>query len=393
MGKLLFKLGTKQLFNYPKGVVGVGKKSIFSVLLVFLLLIAAACNNNQGEGDAKPEDNKTNPDENASSDGDATIENEASGKLVIYTGRDEGVVEKVVGMFNEKYPDITVEPLTMGAQQILERIRGEKANPQADFWWGGTQSAMMLAADEDLLMPYKPSFDEAVDEAYKDSEGRWYGEMLLPEVIMINSDVLTKETGPQDWDDLLEPEWEDKIVIRGVLASGTMRTIYSSMIYRQGADTPEKGYEWLKALDKNTKDYAQDPTNLYLKLARQESTVSLWNLQDILLQSRVNNQPFDYIYPKSGAPILVDAVGIVNNAKNEENAKLFYEFLFDPDVRAELAEELYQIPTRSDISKENMPDWYQELDLKALDIDWEVMAEKEAEWMEHWDANIKGKGK
>ena len=218
----------------------------------------------------------------------------ASGKLVIYTGRDESVVEKVVGMFNEKYPDIQVDNLTMGAQQILERVRGEKANPQADFWWGGTQSAMMVAANEDLLMPFKPSFDDAIAADYKDAEGRWYGEMLLPEVIMINSDVLTPETGPQDWDDLLKPEWKDKIVIRGVLASGTMRTIYSSMIYRQGADTPEKGYEWLKGLDANTKDYAQDPTNLYLKLVRQEGTVSLWNLQDILLQSKLNNQPFDY---------------------------------------------------------------------------------------------------
>lgn len=356
------------------------KKGIFSMLLVLFLLVAAACGNDKGEGDTKKDD-------------DVVKEEGASGKLVIYTGRDESVVEKVVGMFNEKYPDIQVDNLTMGAQQILERVRGEKANPQADFWWGGTQSAMMVAADEDLLMPFKPSFDEAIAADYKDAEGRWYGEMLLPEVIMINSDVLTPETGPQDWDDLLKPEWKDKIVIRGVLASGTMRTIYSSMIYRQGADDPEKGYEWLKGLDANTKDYAQDPTNLYLKLVRQEGTVSLWNLQDILLQSKLNNQPFDYIYPKSGAPILVDAVGIVNDAKNEENAKLFYEFLFDPEVRAELAEELYQIPTRSDIAKEDMPDWYQDLDLKALDIDWEVMADKEAEWMEHWDSNIKGKGK
>ena len=97
------------------------KKGIFAALLAIVLLVSVACTDKGGNGK----------------------ETEAgSGKLVIYTGRDESVVEKVVGMFNEKYPDIQVDHLTMGAQQILERVRGEKANPQGDFWWGGTQSAL-----------------------------------------------------------------------------------------------------------------------------------------------------------------------------------------------------------------------------------------------------------
>lgn len=195
------------------------------------------------------------------------------------------MVQNVIDQFNEKYPDIEVEFLTMGAQQILERLRGEKANPQADFWWGGTQSALIVGANEDLLHAWQPSFIDSIDGAHKDLEGRWFGEMLLPEVIMINSDLLTKETGPQDWDDLLDPKWKDQILIRGVLASGTMRTIYSSMIVRQGADSPDKGYEWLLQLDANTKEYTQDPNALYLKLTRQEGSVSLWNLQDILLKN------------------------------------------------------------------------------------------------------------
>ncbi|MBD1383409.1 extracellular solute-binding protein [Metabacillus arenae] len=352
------------------------KKGLMSLLLVFLMIFTAACSSNSSSGGEE-------------ANGDEKSEG-GSGKLVIYTARDQAVVDKVVGMFNEKYPDIQVETLTMGAQQILERVRGENANPQADFWWGGTQSSLMVAAEEDLLAPYKPSFDEVIKDEHKDPEGRWYGEMLLPEVIMINSDVLKKEDAPQDWDDLLDEKWKDKIIIRGVMASGTMRTIYSSMIFREGADTPKKGYEWLEKLEANTKEYAQDPTNLYLKLARQEGLISLWNLQDILLQKNENNQPFDYVYPESGAPILVDGVAMVEGAKNKENAELFYEFLFDTDVRANLADELYQIPTRTDIAEEDMPQWYKELDLKALDIDWAVMAEKEAEWMQHWDENIKG---
>lgn len=354
------------------------KNLLFMLMTTLFLVLLAACGGDNG--DASESDGDSNGSE---AEG-------GSGNLVIYTGRDQSIVDKVVDMFNEEYPDIQVDVLTMGAQEILERVRAEQANPGGDFWWGGTQAAFMQAAEEDLLEPYTPSFDDAIDPEHKDPEGRWYGEMLLPEVIMINSDVLDRETGPQDWDDLLDEEWKDEIIIRGVLPSGTMRTIYSAMIYRQDPNDPEKGYEWLAKLDANTREYAQDPTNLYLKLARQEGTVSLWNLQDILVQAHINNQPFDYIYPESGAPILVDAVGIIKDAKNMENAKLFYEFLFDLDTVVELAEETFQIPSRNDIDPDMMPEWYNELELKELELDWELLAEKEMEWMEYWDNNIKG---
>lgn len=361
------------------------KSRIFGFFLVLMLIVLAACSSDNNKNSTN-DDKTPNPEK-------ADVETSPSGKLVIYTGRDEEMVQKVIDQFNEKYPDIEVEFLTMGAQQILERLRGEKANPQADFWWGGTQSALIVGANEDLLHAWQPSFIDSINTAHKDAEGHWFGEMLLPEVIMINSDVLTKESGPQDWDDLLDPKWKDKILIRGVLASGTMRTIYSSMIVRQGDKSPEKSYDWLLQLDANTKEYTQDPNALYLKLTRQEGSVSLWNLQDILLKKYTTDYPFDYIYPKSGAPILVDGVAVVNNAKNLENAKLFVEFLFEKGMVTQLANDYYQIPTRSDIDKTTMPEWFQELDLKTFDIDWQLMSEKEAEWMEYWDNNIKGRGK
>lgn len=355
------------------------RTGVLSLIIIFMLLVLTACSG--GNETSKTDTNK----------GEKTGGNKsASGNLVIYTARDQTVVDKVKAMFNKKYPDIQVDVLTMGAQEILERVRAEKSNPQADFWWGGTQSAFMQAANEDLLETYKPSFDSAIKPEHKDAEGRWYGEMLLAEVFMINSDVLSKKEAPQDWDDLLDPKWKDKIIIRGVLPSGTMRTIYSAMIYRQDPKDPKKGYEWLRKLDANTKEYTQDPTNLYLKLARQEGVVSLWNLQDILIQKYSNNQPFDYVFPSSGAPILVDAVGLVKDSKNQENAKLFYEFLFDPETIAQLSKDLYQIPSRTDIDPASMPDWYKELELKELPLDWKVMAEKEMEWMQYWDENIKG---
>ena len=62
-------------------------------------------------------------------------------KLTIYTARDKKVTTFVVDKFTAKYPEYKgkVEVLNLGAQEILERVRAEKANPQADVWWGGTQ--------------------------------------------------------------------------------------------------------------------------------------------------------------------------------------------------------------------------------------------------------------
>ncbi len=136
------------------------KAYILGFFLMLMLFVLAACN-------GKDQQNSTNDAANndEASDGKKT-EVEAtspSGKLVIYTGRDEEMVQNVIDQFNEKYPDIEVEFLTMGAQQILERLRGEKANPQADFWWGGTQSALIVGANEDLLHAWQPSFIDSID--------------------------------------------------------------------------------------------------------------------------------------------------------------------------------------------------------------------------------------
>ncbi|SDF13766.1 extracellular solute-binding protein [Sporolituus thermophilus] len=313
-------------------------------------------------------------------------------KLVIYTARENPVTELVIPKFKQKYPDYDVQVMTMGAQQILERVRAEKNNPQADFWWGGTQAALMTAAKEGLLEAYKPTFADKIPAMYKDSQDRWYGEMLLPEVIMYNDKALKKEDLPKDWDDLLDPKYKGQIIIRGVLPSGTMRTIYSAMIYRQDPNNPQKGYDWLAKLDANTKEYATDPATLYIKLTREEGKLSLWNLQDVLLQREKHGRPLNFALPASGVPILVDGVGIIKGAKHSEAAKKFYEFLFDEQLQIELAHKTYQIPTRTDISKDKMPDWYKGLNLKPLNIDWLVLAEKEKEWMQYWDQNIKGKG-
>lgn len=339
-------------------------------------------------GDVAPATSST-PDAGASSTG------APSDKLTIYTGRDKDEVAWVVAEFQKKNPQYQGKVTTViaGAQDNLDRMRAESGNPQAGFLWGGTQQQFEQAASEGLLSAYTPKNGSAVPDKYKDPKGQWIAEMLLPEVIIYNSNLLTKDTAPQDWADLGKPEWKDKIVIRDVMPSGTMRTIYSSMVYQAFAKdgAPDAGYDLLKKIDANTVSYAANPDDMYTQLDQGTGQVTVWNMQDALIQPLKNKRPWGYVMPSSGAPVLVDGVGIIKNPSQEAAAQAFMDFLMEPGMQAKLATDYYQIPAM-DIPKADQPEWMKDFKINEMKIDWSVFAKNQDAWMTYWADNIKGKG-
>jgi len=317
-------------------------------------------------------------------------------QLTIYTARDKDEVATVVDLFKTKYPQYkgAVNTVVLGAQAALDRLRAEKANPQAGFLWGGTMQGLQQAANEGLLAASRPASANLINAERKDPQGRWYAEMLLPEIIIYNHDLLKPEEAPNDWDDLITPRFAGKLIIRDVRDSGTMRTIFSAMIYRQYATTgsTDPGYEWLKKLDANTVVYAPTTGDMYLKLDRGVGTVTLWNLQDALIQPLKNNRPWSWVIPASGAPVLLDGVGVVNNPKMTQAAIDFENFLLQPQLQAQLAKDYYQIPAIP-LPHEQQPEWLRKLGLSEMKVDWGVISAKQTEWMNYWSQNITGKGR
>jgi iron(III) transport system substrate-binding protein len=318
---------------------------------------------------------------------------EGPGTLTIYTARDKALATEVIADFEKANPNYAgkIQLLTLGAQEALERVKAEKSNPQGDIWWGGTQQQMQQAAAEQVLAPAPKDVIDAVPAAQRDADGLWVGEMKLAEVIFYNKDMLTADQAPKDWDDLISPAMKDKIAIRDVLASGTMRSIYAAMIDRQfdAAGGPDAGYEWLRKLDANTKVYAANPTDLYLRITRQEAAVTAWNLQDVMLQIQNQKAPFTPVVPASGAPMLIDGVAKIKNGPSPAGADAFLSFLMSEEEQSKLSETYFQIPT---ISLPKEPSWLADLNLKEMNVNWERVNKSEPEWTSYWAANIKGQG-
>jgi iron(III) transport system substrate-binding protein len=101
------------------------------------------------------------------------------------------------------------------------------------------------------------------------------------------------------------------------------------------------------------------------------------------------NLPFGYVFPKNGTVVLTDGIAIVKGTKSAALAKDFYEFVTSKQSLLIQAEKYYRVPSRTDIAKSELPEWLRNSDYKTLDVDWEVVAAKEADWMEKWDSGIK----
>ena len=202
--------------------------------------------------------------------------------LIVYSPHGKELLEYLEKGFEKAHPDIDVQWVDMGSQEVLERVRAEQPNPQADVWFGAPAEAFDRATKEDLLQPYKPTWAAAIDPDAREARDNWYGTYLTPEVIGYNRDAVKDADAPKDWDDLIDPKWKGKILVRDPIASGTMRAIFGAIMARSIAQTgkPDAGYEWLRKLDANTRDYVLNPTILYQKLGRQEGVVTMWDMPD-----------------------------------------------------------------------------------------------------------------
>ena len=305
----------------------------------------------------------------------------------------------LLGFFEEGFeranPNIDVQWVDMGSQEVIDRLRAEKANPQADLWFGAPAEIFERAANEGLLEPYTPTWAAAVSDDAKDPQSRWYGTYLTPEVIAYNDQAISAAEAPKDWDDVLDPKWKGKIVIRDPIASGTMRAIFGAMIAREYTRTgsPEAGYEWLRKLDANTREYVLNPTLLYQKLGRQEGVISLYNMPDIATLKQRLNIPVSYVIPTSGTPMLVDAIALVKGSKNAEAARAYYEFVTSSDALIQSADRYLRIPVRNDLPSDQLPKWLQEANerIKPMPVDRALIAAHLDEWMRYWDTNIRNR--
>ena len=316
--------------------------------------------------------------------------------VVVYSphGRDQLVLME--HDFERLHPDIDLRWLDMGSQEILDRVRFEKVNPQADVWFGGPTTIFDRGIADSLLVPYRPDWAGTVDRQGIGPNDLYYPVYRTPAVIAYNSSVVSAADAPQDWDDVLAPRWRDKVLIRDPVASGTMRAIWGLILERSIAETGDtaRGMAWLRRLDAQTKTYTLNPAILEEKLVRREGLITLWDLPDLLIWQH-KGIPFSYTFPRSGTVVIDDAIALVRGARHAAAAKLFIDYVGSQHAQLLTAREVFRLPARTDLPVDSVPGWVAEVErsMVVASVNWDLLARQGPAWMSYWDQHVRNTGK
>ena len=318
-------------------------KKLFAVLLALVMVVSLAACGQTAAPAAETKPAETKPAEAAPAEAPAAepaqadpmeeliAAAKAEGELVVYGSCEEEYLAAACENFQKIYGiKTTYQRLSTG--EVQAKIEEENGNPSADVWFGGTTDPYNVVAAEGLLEPYEAiNASHLMGDMYRDADGCWYGIYKGILGFMVNTDELERLglEAPQDWADLLKPEYQGKIWLSNYNTAGTAKLVINTMIQKYG---PDEGIQYLVDLDKNIEVYTKSGSGPSKNVGTGECVIGIGFLHDGIHQIVDNGYGnIGLVIPSSGTSFEIGATAIFKGAAHSNAAKLWIEYALSPD--------------------------------------------------------------
>jgi iron(III) transport system substrate-binding protein len=288
---------------------------------------------------------------------------EASGSLVVYSGRSENLVAPIIEQFSEA-TGIEVEVRYAGTSELAATLMEEGANSPADVFFSQDGGALGELSKAGLLAPLPTETLALVPADLVGSNGDWVGVSGRARVLVYNNSELSEADLPDDIWGLTEPEWSGRVGWAPTNAS--FQTFVTALRVLEGED---RAQEWLEAMLANDVQAYEGNPQIVEAVAAGEISVGLVNhyyLYRFLSEQGESFSARNYHFrtPNAGSIINVAGVAILKTATHPDLAQQFVEYLLSTDAQQYFANETFEYPLAgSDVA---VPDLLVPLDEVAV---------------------------
>ena len=270
--------------------------------------------------------------------------NTLSGKLIVYSGRSEPLIQPVIAAFQAKYPQLEVLVKSGSNSQMANTILEEKANPQADVFITTEVFTAHALSREGIFQPYEPAGYQNLPDAFKADDASWVGLTQRMRVIIYNKDLVSQDELPASMFDLSDPKWKGQIAAAGS-TNASMQAQIASMIQLVGQEQTEA---WLTGLLENEVTFFGSHSDVRKAVGAGEFKLGLVNHYYYYLQLAEGSH-VGIIYPdqapgEMGIISNATTAAIIQGSSNLSAARAFIDFLVSAEGQKIFAEGNYEYP-------------------------------------------------
>jgi iron(III) transport system substrate-binding protein len=298
-----------------------------------------------------------------------------SGRITLYTSVPQPIADKIQADFQTKFPEITLDVFRAGTSEVVTKLMTEKEAGaiMADLVWVAEPSTYEDFKDQDLLLKFTPAEAASLPAEMKDPDGYYYAGRLINMVIGYNTGLATPPTG---WQDLLKPEYGDKLgfptPLRSGAAEGAVKTLVDAY-----------GWQYFEDFKANGGMQIQNNSTLRDMLATGELMVGV-ALDYMMRGAKAKGSPIDYLWPAEGAVFIPSPVAVLKSSQNPEAAKVFLDYVLPQEGQQTMVELGDFIPVRADVDPPADTPGLGEIN--KLPTDWGAVAEKREDTKDQWTA-------
>ncbi len=340
-------------------------KKLYLILLALLLLGLAAC---QSAAETSEDTAVSQPEVEAATDG---------GKLVIYSGRSDSLVQPIIDQFAEA-TGIEVEVRYGSTSEMAGVLLEEGENSPADIFYAQDPGGLGAVQNAGLFGELPAAIIAKVPERFAAGDGSWVGISGRARTVVYNTNVFTDPTTelPQDLLGFTDPMWNGRI--GWAPTNGSFQAMVTALRTVWGEDQTR---EWLQGIQANNPTVYSSNTPIVEGVANGEVDVGFVNhyyLYRFLSEQGESFAARNYFLP-SGGPgslIMVSGAGVLANGDNSENAEKFIEFLLSVPGQSYFASQTFEYPVVEGVNSQVTPT-LAELDEQAIHISLSDLADLE----------------
>ena len=256
---------------------------------------------------------------------------EPTGKVLLYSSMQDEQLQAIEDAFEAKYPGIEMTHYYNGGGKLVSKMATEAKDGgqiACDVVWLGDPSDYEDFKARGWLEPYVSPETDHIAKAYMDPEGYYTAGRLVTMGIAwctLDGIGIKEEDAPKTWNDLLDPKWQNQLVMTDPAQASTTKYWMAAMM-----QSPKYGPEFFKKLRENGIELESGTTSTHNVVAAGSYQVGIC-LDYVSANLIAKGSPLAFHYTTDDVITMTSPIALIKGCANEENGKLLMDFILSKE--------------------------------------------------------------